>query len=130
HQFRGVAASHALQFAGRHVVRIANNSALGPAEWNVDDRTLPSHPAGEGADFVKSHIRRVTYAAFGRSAGNGVLDAEAGEYFQAAIVHRNRYVNDQLTIGITQDLYQALIKIQLLRSSVETGGLSLPRINF
>ena len=63
-QLRGVAAGHALQFALRHLVRIADDAALGAAEGNVDHGALPGHPAGQGAHFVEGDVGRVADAAF------------------------------------------------------------------
>src|SRR5208283_3886395 len=68
-QLGGVAAGHALQFAHRHFVRIADYAAFGSAERDVDHGALPGHPAGEGADFVEGDVGRVADAALGRSSG-------------------------------------------------------------
>ena len=86
-QFRGVAARHALDFAHRHFVRIADHAALGSAEWNVDDGALPRHPAGEGANFVERNVGSVADAALGGAARDGMLHAESGEDFEAAVIH-------------------------------------------
>ena len=69
---------------------VADDAALGAAEGNVDDSALPGHPAGQGAHFVEGDVGRVADAAFGRAAGDGVLNAEAGEHFDATIVHGRR----------------------------------------
>src|SRR5208283_5631774 len=69
-QLGGVAAGHALQFAHRHFVRIADDAAFGTAERNVDHGALPGHPAGEGANFIQSDIGSVADAALGRASRN------------------------------------------------------------
>ena len=83
-EFRGVAASHALEFALRHFLGVADDAALGSAEGDVDDGALPGHPAGEGADFVEGDVGGVADAALGGAACDGVLDTIAGEDFDAS----------------------------------------------
>jgi len=51
-EFGGVAAGHAFEFALRHFFGVADDSAFGSAEGDVDDGALPGHPGGEGANFV------------------------------------------------------------------------------
>ncbi len=95
----GVAASHALEFALRHLFGVADDSALGSAKGNVDDGALPGHPGGEGADFIESDIWGVADAAFGGAAGDGVLDPVTGEDFDGAVVHAYGNVNDEFAGG-------------------------------
>ena len=129
-QFGGVAPRHALQFALRHFVRIADDAALGAAERNVHHRALPSHPAGQRAHLVKVHVGCVAQSALGRAPRNGVLHPESGEHLQVPIVHLHRDMNDDLAARTPQHLPQAFIKIQLLRGQVETRSLRLPGISF
>ena len=103
-QLSGVAARHTFEFAARHFLGIADDAALGSAKWNVDDSALPRHPAGECADFVESNVRAIADAAFGRSASDGMLDTVAGENFQLAIVELDRDMNDDLPVGIAENL--------------------------
>src|ERR1700745_1540113 len=44
-----VASCHALQCTHRHLVGIADHSALSTAERNIDYRAFPGHPACQGA---------------------------------------------------------------------------------
>src|SRR5205807_5204317 len=53
-QLGGVAPRHALDFAHRHFVRIADHATLGAAEGNIDYRALPGHPTGQRANFIES----------------------------------------------------------------------------
>ena len=129
-QFRGVAAGHALDFAHRHLVRIANHAALGAAEGNVDHGALPGHPAGQGADFVERDVGRVADAALGRAARDGVLHAESGEDFEVAVIHLHGDVDREFAVGIAQHAPQAFIQIELLGGQIEAGALRLPRIGF
>ncbi len=120
-QFGGVAARHALQFAHRHFVRIADHSALRAAEGNVDYGALPRHPAGQGADFIQRDIGRVTNAALRRTASDGVLHAESGEDFEMTVVHGNRDVHDDFAVGILQDLPESFVEVQLLGGQVKAS---------
>src|SRR5437764_4511907 len=129
-QFSGVAASHAFQFTHRHFVRIANDAALGAAERNIHHGTFPGHPAGQGANLVQGDIGRITNSALGRAACDGVLHTESGENFQLAIVHHDRNVNDDFASGITQNLHNAFVQVELVRGQIETRRLRLPRIGF
>ena len=95
-EFGGIAAGHAFEFALRHFLRIADDSAFRAAEGDVDDGALPGHPGGEGADFVESDVGRVTDAAFGGASSDGVLHAVAGEDFDRAVIHADGDVNDDL----------------------------------
>ena len=110
----------------RHLVRIANDAALGAAEGDIDDGALPGHPAGQGADFIEGDVGRVADAALARAASDGVLHAEAGEDLEGAVVHGNRDVKDDFAVGIAQDLPEAFIEVELLGGDVETRGLRLP----
>ncbi len=104
----GEAAGHALQFAARHGLGIADDPALGATEGNVDHRALPGHPGGEGAHFVEVDLRGVANAALGRTARHGVLHPIAGEQFHAAIIHLNRNVYREFALGLAENLPQTL----------------------
>ncbi len=110
-QLGGVTPGHALQFAARHVLGIADDAALGAAEWDIDYRAFPGHPAGQGAYFIQRHIGSVTYAALGGAARDGVLHPISGEHFQLPVVHVDRDVNDDLAIRLLQNAPQALVEV-------------------
>ena len=103
-------------------------AALGSAEGDVDDGALPGHPGGERADFVERDVGSVTDAAFGGSAGDGVLDAVAGEDFDRAVVHADGDVNDDFAGGIAEDLPDALIEVEFCGGEVESSGLGFPGV--
>ena len=130
HQLGGVAAGHALQFALRHLVRVADDAALGSAEGDVDHGALPGHPTGQRADFVERDVGRVADSAFARAARDGVLHAVAGEDFDAAVVHHDRDVDDQFAGGLAQHLPHAFVEVQLVRGEVEAGFLGEPGVGF
>ena len=66
------------------VVRVADDAALAAAERDVHDGALPGHPHGESAHRVDGLERMETDAAFARTAGIVVLDAEAAEDLDGA----------------------------------------------
>ena len=127
-QLGGVAAGHALQLALGHLLGVADDAALGAAEGDVDHRALPGHPGGQGADFVERDVGRVADAALARAARDGVLDAVAGEDFDAAVVHGHGDMNDDLAGGIAQHLPDAGVEIETFGGIVKARGLRLPGI--
>ena len=129
-KLRGVAASHALDLAHRHLVRIADHAALGAAERNVDHGALPGHPAGKRADFIEGDVGRVADAALGRTARNRVLHAKSGEDLEMAVIHLDGDVDRELAVGIAQHPPQAVVEIELLGSEIKARPLRLPRIAF
>src|ERR1700678_225664 len=101
-------------------MRIANHAALRAAERNIHDRALPCHPTGEGAYFVQRDVRCIADTAFGRTARNRMLYAEASEDLEMPVIHLHRNVDREFAVGITQHPPQAVIQIELLRSQIET----------
>src|SRR5689334_17204920 len=83
-QLGRVTARHPLDLAHGHLLRVADDAALGAAEWNVDHGALPSHPGRQSAHLVDIHVRRVTDAALGWTARKVVLHAKAFEDLDAA----------------------------------------------
>src|SRR4029079_4027999 len=62
-QLCGITPRHALELAHGHLLRIADDSSLCTAEWNVDHRALPRHPRRERTHLVDIHIGRITDSA-------------------------------------------------------------------
>src|SRR6202011_767733 len=129
-QFSGVAPCHALELAHRHLVRIANDTALGASKRDIDHSAFPGHPAGQRAYFIERHIRRVADSAFGRTARDRMLYPKAGENFKMAIVHLYRYVDSEFAVGITQHAPQSLAQVELLSGQIKTRALGFPWIAF
>ena len=104
---------------------VADDAALGAAEGDVDDGALPGHPGGEGADFVEGDVGGVADAAFAGAAGDGVLDAVAGEDFDGAVVHADGDVDDDFAGGVAEHLPDAVVEVELVvrRSRSERPGL-------
>ena len=126
----GVAASHSLELSLRHFLWVADDAAFGSAEGDVDDGALPGHPGSEGADFVESHVRRVTDAALGGASGDGVLNAVAGEDFDGAVVHADGDVNDDFAGGITENFPDAGVEVEFACGEVEPSSLGFPGVCF
>ena len=87
----GVAAGDALELAGGHLQRIADDAALGAAEREVDHRALPGHPRRERLHFVERDVQVEPDAALGRPARRVVEHAVAGEHLDLAVVHHDRH---------------------------------------
>jgi len=129
-EFGGVAAGHALEFALGHFFGVADDATLGSAEGDVDDGALPGHPGGEGADFVERDVGGVADAAFSGAAGDGVLDAVAGEDFDGAIVHADGDVHDEFAGGLAEDPPNTLIEVEFFCCEVESSCLGFPGVSF
>src|SRR6185437_13470230 len=127
--FGGVAAGHALEFAGGHFFGIADHAALGSAEGDVDDGALPGHPTGESAYFVKIDVGCISDAAFGWAARLRMMHAEPGEDLDAAVIHGNWKVNDEFAGGIAKNLPEPLVEVELTGGEVEAGSLRFPWID-
>src|ERR1035441_1486588 len=91
---------------------------------------LPVYPAGKGSNFIEGDVGSVADAAFGRTARDGMLHAEAREDLEVAVIHLHRDVDREFAVGITQNAPQALIKVELLGRQVKTRPLGLPGVAF
>ncbi len=115
----GVAARHALQFAQRHVLRIAGYSALGAAEGNVDHRALPRHPGGQRLYLVESHLRVVADAALGGSAHRAVLNAISLKAMNVPVIHAHRHSHGQNPFGILDHLPNIVAEPHCVSGSIK-----------
>ena len=86
----GVAASQVLQFVFGELVGIADNSALGATEGNVDDGAFPGHPGGERFDFVESDVGMIANSTFAGAAHAAVLNSETFEDSERTVIHLYR----------------------------------------
>ena len=116
---RDVAAGERLELAAGHARGVADDAALAAAERDVGDRALPRHPGGERRDFVEADVGVVANAALGRPERDVVLHAIAGEDFDLAVVHLNRTRDDDLALGVREDLPDAGVEPQQSRRSIE-----------
>src|SRR5262249_14582998 len=124
----GVAPGEVFQLGKSQLLGINNDAALGAAERDVGHRTPPGHPTGQGPDFVPAYVGGVTDAAFGRTPRDGVLYAEAGKDLNGSVVHGHGDMNNDLAVGITEDLPQTFVQVEFLRSKIEASRLGFPGI--
>ena len=118
-QLRDEAAAEVLQLALAQLRRVDDHAALGAAVRQIDDRALPGHPHGEGADLVQRDGRRIADAALVGSAGVVVLHAIAGEGADAAVVHLHGEVDGELPFGALQAGQDALVQAEQRGGGVE-----------
>ena len=109
-------------------LRITDDAALGSAEGDVDDGALPGHPGGEGADFVERDVGAVADAALAGAAGDGVLDAVAGEDFDVAVVHGDGDVDDDFAGGVAEDFPDSGFEVESFGGLIKARGLREPWI--
>src|SRR6185312_1373454 len=127
-QLSGVAAGKPFQFSNRKLLRINDDAAFGATKRNIDDCAFPRHPACQGANFIKSNVRRIAHAALSGTAGDGVLNTESGVDLQPAIVHCNGDMNNNFAVRITENFPEAFIKVELLGGKIKTSCLGLPGV--
>src|SRR5207249_2515940 len=123
-----VAPGESLQLAFAQVLGVADHPALGAAEGEPGDGALPGHPHGQRLDLVKGDVGVIADAALGRSPGDVVLDAEALEHPNRAVVHLHREVDDELALDLPEDGAHAGVEPVELSSLVELPLRVAPRI--
>src|SRR5579863_6956389 len=117
--FRGVAARHALEFALRHALRVANDSPLAAAIGNIYRSGFPGHPCGESLYFVERYAGVVANSALRRTARNVVLHTKSSEHFDLAIIELHGHGHFQNALRSSQYLPQARIEFQIFGSHIE-----------
>ena len=115
------AAADLLLLAQAQVVRVADHAALAAAQRDVHHGALPGHPHGQRADRVDGLLRVEADAALARAAGVVVLDAEAAEDLDRAVVHAHRDAEVVLAHRPAQELARAGVEVQELGDLVELG---------
>ncbi len=100
-------------------MRIADHAALAAAERDVHHGALPGHPGGQRAHRVDGLLGVEADAALGRAAGVVVLDSEAAEDLDPAVVHSDRDREVVLTLWPAQELSQTLLELQSVGDRVE-----------
>ena len=116
---RDVAAGEGLELAAGHSRGVADDAALAAAKWHVRHRTFPRHPGGERRDLVEADIGVVSNTALGGPERDVVLNAIPGEDLDLAVVHLDRTRDDDLTLGVREDLPDARVEPKQTRRSIE-----------
>ena len=126
----GVAARDAFQLAIGEHVGIADHAAFAAAEGDVDHGAFPGHPGSQRAHFVERDVGGEADAAFGGAARHGVLDAVAGENFQAPIVELHGNVDGEFERGGTENFAEAVVQGEAFGGLVEARFSGEPGVNF
>ena len=108
--------------------RIADDAALAAAERDVRDGALPRHPRGQRRDLVERDAGVIADAALGRTERDVVLHAVAGEDLDLAVVHLHRARDDDLALGVGEDLPDAGLEVEDARRLVELLRASRAKI--
>ena len=127
-EFGGVAAGHALEFALGHLLGSQMMPPLAPPKGMLTTAHFQVIQEARARTSSRETSGRVADAAFGGAAGDGVLDAVAGEDFDGAVVHGDGDVDDDFAGGIAEDLPDALIEVEFFCGKVESSGLGFPGV--
>src|SRR6266542_2891425 len=98
-----VAARHPFELEPRKRLRVADDAALGAAERDPHQRTLPRHPHREGLDLVLRDVGVVADPSLRRAARNVVGDAVALEHLRRAVVHSRRDRDRECLLALAED---------------------------
>src|SRR5215472_4569047 len=125
-----VAARQRLELTARHDVGIADDPAFASAEWDVGDGALPGHPGGECRHLVERDAGMIANASLGRTEGDVVLHAVAGEDDDLAVVHLDRTRHGDLPLGAGEDSPDASFEadeprglLELLQHRIEESAV-------
>jgi hypothetical protein len=96
--------AEALQFTRRHLLRVADDATLATAQRDVHHGGFPGHPRRQGPNRIDRLLRVETDATFRRASRVVVLDTEAVENLDVAVVHANWQRHVKLAQRPTQQL--------------------------
>ena len=113
----GESPGQVLHLGVRHLQRVAGDATFGAAEGDVDQRGLPGHERGEGADFIEVDLGMVAEPPLHGPARATVLHAVADEDLETAAIHAHRDLYLQLPERGLQDKAHVLVQIE------EVGGV-------
>src|SRR5260370_13642551 len=106
-----MAAREAFQFAGAHVLGLANAATVCSTIGYTYNRALPGHPHGKRFDFIECHVRTVANAALGPATVDVILHAIAREGFNTAAVDWYRRIDHDRTLVLSQNLPHILPQV-------------------
>ena len=97
-----VATHRALELAHAEVARVGADPAAGAAEGHAEQRALPGHPAGEGAQLVELEVGLDPGGADEGAQPGVVLDPEAVEHLHVPVVHPDGDGDLHLAVRLAQ----------------------------
>ena len=98
---------------------IANYSPLCASKGYVHDRALPRHPHSQGTYGVQAFLGVESDAALAGAARIVVLDAEAPEDTNRAVVHVDRDRESVFPEWVPEELANALLEVQEISDMVK-----------
>jgi hypothetical protein len=113
----GETAGEPLHLCGGEVCRLDLDAAFAAAERDVVQGALVGHPGGESLHLIEIGLVVVAHAALVGAEQVVVLNPVALEHLPLAIVHANREVDDQLVLGLGQNVADVRLQID------DVGGL-------
>jgi hypothetical protein len=125
-----IATRQAFKLAPGKAFGVADHSSLAAAVRDADRGALPSHPRGQGFDFIYGHVRVVAYAALGGAARDVVLHAIALEDLYVAAVHLDGDGDYELSFRVAQDVAHGSFKLKEICGAVELLPGNLEGIEF
>ena len=124
----GVPAGHPLELAARHLLRVADDAALGAAERDPHQRALPGHPHRERLHLVDGDVGVVADPALRGAARDVVRDAEALERLDLAVVHHDRDRDGHGLLALLEDADEVLVDLELARDPPKLMLSDLERV--
>ena len=126
----GVTARYSFDFEPRQPLRVTGDAALGAAERDVHDGTLPGHPCGQRLHFVECDVGVVADAALGRSPDSAVLYPVCFEALDVSVVHANRHADRKRSFRVFDHLPRVEIQLQRVSGQVEILHGQFVRVSF
>ena len=117
----GIGSREALQFTGGHGTRVAFNAPFAAAKRNIRNRTFPSHPSRKGLDLIQIDIQGITYPTFGRAEVDVMNHPNSLKNLNAAVVHRNGEIHNDLLGRGFEHVIEALVQIENFCRHIKAG---------
>ena len=90
--------------------RIANHTALGPAEGHFHQGTFPSHQRGQSSDFFDRDVGMIANTALARAQHSIMQDPVAAKRLNRAIFHLDGKANRQCALRQLEEFDQASLQ--------------------
>jgi len=122
----GVAPRQPLQLLARQLLRIDPDASLGAAERQVDIGVFHTHPGRQRHHLLECDLGVVTHASFAWAACQAVLHPVAFVVGDAAVVHLDRHIDDQHSLGPFERFGPARQRPQVRDHPVDLRQVSPP----